>query len=206
MLPSESFFSVFFSSWAERKCGLFRPPLPRLALPEPRPSAWGLLSTVMNLHRLRTSREQQQQQQLGLLCRCEQCEYDSATYQDGQKFSSDGDPCVQCRCSVGLASARPAASALDALFTPQFSPSGGPSDLRARRRHVSRPRVQPPGPAEGRVLSHLPQSVPRRPRQFLSDGGSRKNLSAPLSLQTASSSRRCTPTGKPSCLPGADPV
>ncbi|XP_075885031.1 kielin/chordin-like protein [Nelusetta ayraudi] len=36
--------------------------------------------------------------------RCEQCEYESNMYEDGQKFSSSGDPCVQCRCSAGQVS------------------------------------------------------------------------------------------------------
>ncbi|XP_077451474.1 kielin/chordin-like protein isoform X1 [Stigmatopora argus] len=33
--------------------------------------------------------------------RCDQCEYESRVYLDGQKFPSTGDPCVQCRCSAG---------------------------------------------------------------------------------------------------------
>ncbi|XP_028287666.1 kielin/chordin-like protein isoform X2 [Parambassis ranga] len=33
--------------------------------------------------------------------RCEQCEYESTVYMNGQKFSSTIDPCVQCRCSAG---------------------------------------------------------------------------------------------------------
>nr|XP_057932502.1 kielin/chordin-like protein isoform X1 [Doryrhamphus excisus] len=33
--------------------------------------------------------------------RCDQCEYESTVYLDGQKFPSTGDPCLQCRCSAG---------------------------------------------------------------------------------------------------------
>ncbi|XP_063753849.1 kielin/chordin-like protein isoform X3 [Eleginops maclovinus] len=33
--------------------------------------------------------------------RCEQCEYESLVYVDGQKFPSRRDPCLQCRCSGG---------------------------------------------------------------------------------------------------------
>ncbi|CAK6951146.1 kielin/chordin-like protein [Scomber scombrus] len=33
--------------------------------------------------------------------RCEQCEYESKVYLDGQKFSSRRDPCLHCRCSAG---------------------------------------------------------------------------------------------------------
>ncbi|XP_053741751.1 kielin/chordin-like protein [Synchiropus splendidus] len=33
--------------------------------------------------------------------RCEQCEYESIVYQDGQKFPSRNDPCLRCRCSGG---------------------------------------------------------------------------------------------------------
>lgn len=32
--------------------------------------------------------------------RCEQCEYESKLYVDGQKFSSRTEPCLHCRCSV----------------------------------------------------------------------------------------------------------
>ncbi|XP_055365980.1 kielin/chordin-like protein isoform X2 [Betta splendens] len=32
--------------------------------------------------------------------RCEQCEYESGVYADGQEFSSRRDPCLRCRCSV----------------------------------------------------------------------------------------------------------
>eukprot|EP00066_Takifugu_rubripes_P016015 XP_011605281.1 PREDICTED: kielin/chordin-like protein [Takifugu rubripes] len=33
--------------------------------------------------------------------RCEQCEYESKLYVDGQKFSSRTEPCLHCRCSGG---------------------------------------------------------------------------------------------------------
>ncbi|KAM3870584.1 LOW QUALITY PROTEIN: kielin/chordin-like protein [Diretmus argenteus] len=33
--------------------------------------------------------------------RCEQCEYESQVYLDGQNFPSRADPCVRCRCSAG---------------------------------------------------------------------------------------------------------
>ncbi|XP_056907493.1 kielin/chordin-like protein [Takifugu flavidus] len=33
--------------------------------------------------------------------RCEQCEYESKLYVDGQKFSSRTEPCLHCRCSAG---------------------------------------------------------------------------------------------------------
>ncbi|KAM9351632.1 kielin/chordin-like protein [Symphorus nematophorus] len=33
--------------------------------------------------------------------RCEQCEYESKVYVDGQKFPSRRDPCLHCRCSAG---------------------------------------------------------------------------------------------------------
>ncbi|XP_022610122.1 kielin/chordin-like protein [Seriola dumerili] len=33
--------------------------------------------------------------------RCEQCEYESKVYVDGQKFPSRSDPCLRCRCSAG---------------------------------------------------------------------------------------------------------
>ncbi|XP_071356594.1 kielin/chordin-like protein isoform X2 [Trachinotus anak] len=33
--------------------------------------------------------------------RCEQCEYESKVYVDGQKFPSRTDPCLHCRCSAG---------------------------------------------------------------------------------------------------------
>uniref|UniRef100_H3DPF7 Kielin cysteine rich BMP regulator n=1 Tax=Tetraodon nigroviridis TaxID=99883 RepID=H3DPF7_TETNG len=33
--------------------------------------------------------------------RCEQCEYESQLYVDGQKFSSRAEPCLHCRCSAG---------------------------------------------------------------------------------------------------------
>ncbi|KAM6936923.1 kielin/chordin-like protein [Xenentodon cancila] len=33
--------------------------------------------------------------------RCEQCEYESEVYLNGQKFESSRDPCVHCRCSAG---------------------------------------------------------------------------------------------------------
>ncbi|XP_034389852.1 kielin/chordin-like protein [Cyclopterus lumpus] len=33
--------------------------------------------------------------------RCEQCEYESKMYVDGQKFPSRRDPCLHCRCSAG---------------------------------------------------------------------------------------------------------
>ncbi|XP_044050662.1 kielin/chordin-like protein isoform X3 [Siniperca chuatsi] len=33
--------------------------------------------------------------------RCEQCEYESNVYVDGQKFPSRRDPCLHCRCSAG---------------------------------------------------------------------------------------------------------
>ncbi|KAM3609081.1 uncharacterized protein V6R79_009469 [Siganus canaliculatus] len=33
--------------------------------------------------------------------RCEQCEYESTVYVDGQKFPSKRDPCLRCRCSAG---------------------------------------------------------------------------------------------------------
>ncbi|KAK2917907.1 hypothetical protein Q8A73_004653 [Channa argus] len=33
--------------------------------------------------------------------RCEQCEYESRVYMDGQMFSSRRDPCLYCRCSAG---------------------------------------------------------------------------------------------------------
>ncbi|KAM9854759.1 kielin/chordin-like protein [Aulostomus maculatus] len=33
--------------------------------------------------------------------RCEQCEYESKVYLDGQKFTSRSDPCLRCRCSAG---------------------------------------------------------------------------------------------------------
>lgn len=33
--------------------------------------------------------------------RCEQCEYESEVYVNGQKFSSVTDPCLHCRCSEG---------------------------------------------------------------------------------------------------------
>uniref|UniRef100_A0A3B5N165 Kielin cysteine rich BMP regulator n=1 Tax=Xiphophorus couchianus TaxID=32473 RepID=A0A3B5N165_9TELE len=33
--------------------------------------------------------------------RCEQCEYESEVYVNGQKFSSLTDPCLLCRCSTG---------------------------------------------------------------------------------------------------------
>ncbi|XP_018581810.2 kielin/chordin-like protein [Scleropages formosus] len=36
--------------------------------------------------------------------RCEQCEYDSQVYADGQTFASALDPCVKCHCSGGLVS------------------------------------------------------------------------------------------------------
>lgn len=32
--------------------------------------------------------------------RCEQCEYESELYTDGQTFSSRTEPCLHCRCSV----------------------------------------------------------------------------------------------------------
>lgn len=32
--------------------------------------------------------------------RCEQCEYESKLYVDGEKFSSRTEPCLHCRCSV----------------------------------------------------------------------------------------------------------
>lgn len=32
--------------------------------------------------------------------RCEQCEYESKLYADGQEFSSRTEPCLRCRCSV----------------------------------------------------------------------------------------------------------
>ncbi|XP_047453521.1 kielin/chordin-like protein [Mugil cephalus] len=33
--------------------------------------------------------------------RCEQCEYEGEMYENGQKFTSRRDPCLQCRCSAG---------------------------------------------------------------------------------------------------------
>ncbi|XP_044213158.1 kielin/chordin-like protein isoform X1 [Thunnus albacares] len=33
--------------------------------------------------------------------RCEQCEYESKVFLDGQKFPSRRDPCLHCRCSAG---------------------------------------------------------------------------------------------------------
>ncbi|KAL4659485.1 kielin/chordin-like protein [Arapaima gigas] len=36
--------------------------------------------------------------------RCEQCEYDSQVYTDGETFVSVLDPCASCRCSSGLVS------------------------------------------------------------------------------------------------------
>ncbi|TMS05280.1 Kielin/chordin-like protein [Larimichthys crocea] len=33
--------------------------------------------------------------------RCEQCEYESKVYVDGQKFPSKRDPCLYCRCNAG---------------------------------------------------------------------------------------------------------
>ncbi|XP_075998591.1 kielin/chordin-like protein isoform X2 [Genypterus blacodes] len=36
--------------------------------------------------------------------RCEQCEYESKVYQDGQSFPSRTDPCTHCRCSAGKVS------------------------------------------------------------------------------------------------------
>ncbi|XP_057692024.1 kielin/chordin-like protein isoform X2 [Corythoichthys intestinalis] len=33
--------------------------------------------------------------------RCDQCEYESRVYVDGQKFPSTGDPCIECRCAAG---------------------------------------------------------------------------------------------------------
>ncbi|XP_045893127.1 kielin/chordin-like protein isoform X2 [Micropterus dolomieu] len=33
--------------------------------------------------------------------RCEECEYESEVYVDGQRFPSRGDPCLQCHCSAG---------------------------------------------------------------------------------------------------------
>ncbi|XP_028305155.1 kielin/chordin-like protein isoform X2 [Gouania willdenowi] len=33
--------------------------------------------------------------------RCDHCEYESQAYVNGQKFSSNTDPCVQCRCTDG---------------------------------------------------------------------------------------------------------
>lgn len=35
-----------------------------------------------------------------LICRCEQCEYESEVYLNGQKFASSRDPCLHCHCSV----------------------------------------------------------------------------------------------------------
>lgn len=35
-------------------------------------------------------------------CRCEQCEYESKVYVDGQKFPSRDGPCLQCYCSVSV--------------------------------------------------------------------------------------------------------
>ncbi|XP_077954077.1 kielin/chordin-like protein [Gasterosteus aculeatus] len=33
--------------------------------------------------------------------RCEQCEYESKMYVDGQKFPSTRDPCLHCHCKAG---------------------------------------------------------------------------------------------------------
>ncbi|XP_039471679.1 kielin/chordin-like protein isoform X2 [Oreochromis aureus] len=33
--------------------------------------------------------------------RCEQCEYDSEVYGNGERFTSKRDPCLQCYCSAG---------------------------------------------------------------------------------------------------------
>ncbi|KPP79601.1 hypothetical protein Z043_100810, partial [Scleropages formosus] len=58
---------------------------------KPSAEAWRVLSTVqappIRLHNI-----------------CEQCEYDSQVYADGQTFASALDPCVKCHCSGGLVS------------------------------------------------------------------------------------------------------
>lgn len=41
-------------------------------------------------------------QRAGDCCpRCEQCQYESTVYMDGQKFQSRTDPCLNCRCTAG---------------------------------------------------------------------------------------------------------
>lgn len=102
------YFEIFiYFPFAERKCGLFSPSLSTLVLSEPCPSAWRLLPAVKQpalsiIHSTFTPASVRlvQQKRTRATCRCERCEYESNMYEDGQKFSSSGDPCVQCRCSV----------------------------------------------------------------------------------------------------------
>lgn len=143
------------------------------------------------------------------LRRCEQCEYESNTYADGQKFSPGGDPCIQCRCSVGAVSkSSDGFSHSTRSLTVYLSPSGGSGVLRAGRHNMSHTYLQPPGPPEGGVLPHLPQSVAKPLQQFdLRPQWFEKLLKSRVSpLQIASLNRRCTPTGRPSSPLVADPA
>lgn len=107
-----NYCSICFPS--EWKCGMFNPSLSCPVLSKPCASCWRLLSTVTNLsnliHTLKLSPSHfnlkthrhavQKSKLLNVVCRCEQCEFESTVYVDGQKFSSGRDPCLHCRCSV----------------------------------------------------------------------------------------------------------
>ena len=105
-------FFLFFVL-QEWKCGVFPSSLSCSVLSKPCASCWRLLPTVTNLPHLThvtfkpaAIPSQSWHWMWGLvlfdlkLCRCEQCEYESKVYVDGQMFPSRRDPCLRCYCSV----------------------------------------------------------------------------------------------------------
>lgn len=204
------FLSFFFYSksfiyfpFAERKCGLFSPSLSSLVLSKPCPSAWRLLPPVKQpavsiIHSTFTPasvRLVQQKRTRAPLCLCDLQVWavrvwvqhvrgrTEVLFQRGPLRAVS----LLCECRQTVFTWN-SLYMLHRVLTLQFSPSGGSSVLRACRRVVPHTQMQPPGPAEGRVLSHLPQSVLKRPRRM------RFALRLPLFVKLKAAKSRLSPS------------